>query len=90
MVEHTPDKGAVAGSSPASPTISIRESDLTNLFDNVCETSNIKFDNFFGLYWIFIISKLKYLVRLTDFCFHVRSDQVSIRAFSGCLGTERR
>ena len=42
MVEHTPDKGAVAGSSPASPTISIRESDLTNLFDNVCETSNIK------------------------------------------------
>ena len=60
MVEHTPDKGAVAGSSPASPTISIRESDLTNLFDNVCETSNIKFDNFFGLYKIFFISKLKF------------------------------
>ena len=90
MVEHTPDKGAVAGSSPASPTITIRESNLTNLFDNVCETSNIKFDNFFGLYKILIISKSKYLVRLTDFCFHVRSDQVSIRAFSGCLGTERR
>ena len=68
----------------------IRESDLTNLFDNVCETSNIKFDNFFGLYKIFNISKLKFLVRLTDFCFHVRSDQVSIRAFSGCLGIKRR
>ena len=52
MVEHTPDKGAVAGSSPASPTKKIRESNLTNLFDNVCETSNIKFDNFFGLYRI--------------------------------------
>ena len=55
MVEHTPDKGAVAGSSPASPTIAILESKLTNLIDNVCETSNIKFDNFFGLYKIYYI-----------------------------------